>query len=156
MQNFVNFYSPTIKSKNAFYLPVEDAKVSFVDVRDIAAIAVKTLTDDDGGGGNGSRHNGKAYTITGPEALSYYQVADILSNATGKKIGYVNISEEDTRIGMKDMGINEWLINIIIETFLYYYRKGYASQVSDAVESITGNKPISFAQFAMDHVGAFR
>jgi uncharacterized protein YbjT (DUF2867 family) len=54
MQNFVNFYVPSIKSKNAFYLPAEDAKVSFVDVRDIAAIAVKTLTDD----GNG-RHVGK-------------------------------------------------------------------------------------------------
>jgi uncharacterized protein YbjT (DUF2867 family) len=84
MQNFVNFYSPTIKNKNAIYLPAEDAKVSFVDVRDIAAVAVKTLTED----GN-NRHNGKAYTITGPEALSYYQVAEILSNATGKKINYV-------------------------------------------------------------------
>jgi uncharacterized protein YbjT (DUF2867 family) len=61
MQNFANFYGLTIKSKYAFYLPAEDAKVSFVDVRDIAAVAVKTLTDD----GN-SRHGGKAYTITGP------------------------------------------------------------------------------------------
>ena len=55
MQNVVNFYSPTIKSKNALYLPAEDAMVSFVDIRDIADIAVKTLTDN----GNG-RHDGKA------------------------------------------------------------------------------------------------
>ncbi|MGA9169133.1 MAG: SDR family oxidoreductase [Nitrososphaeraceae archaeon] len=153
MQNFVNFYNPTIKSKNAFYLPAEDAKVSFVDVRDIAAIAVKTLTEDDDG--NGSRHNGKAYNITGPEALTCYQVAEILSNATGKKISYVNISEEDTRLGMKDMGWDDWLINTILQLY-DLYRKGYASQVTDAVESITGNKPISFAQFAMDHAEAFR
>lgn len=105
MQNFVNFYGATIKSKNVFYLPAEDAKVSFVDVREIAAIAMKTLTDD----GNG-RHNGKANAITGPETLSYYQVAEILSNATGKKIDYVNVSEEDSRLGMKDMGWDDWLI----------------------------------------------
>jgi uncharacterized protein YbjT (DUF2867 family) len=119
-----NFYGRTIKSKNVFYLPAEDAKVSFVDVRDIAAIAVKTLTDD----GNG-RHNGKAYTITGPEALTYYQVAEILSNATGKKLDYVNVSEEDIRLGMRDMGWDDWLINTTLQLF-DLYRKGYASQVS--------------------------
>lgn len=43
MQNFVNFHSSSIKSNNAFYLPAEDAKVSLVDVRDIAAVAVKSL-----------------------------------------------------------------------------------------------------------------
>jgi uncharacterized protein YbjT (DUF2867 family) len=83
MQNFVNFHSPSIKSNNAFYLPAQDAKVSIVDVRDIAAVAVKALTDDDG---NDDKHNNKRYLITGPEALSYYQAAEILSNATGKKI----------------------------------------------------------------------
>jgi uncharacterized protein YbjT (DUF2867 family) len=153
MQNFVNFYNSTIKSKNAFYLPAEDAKVSFVDVRDIAAIAVKTLTDDDDG--NGSRHNGKAYAITGPEALSYYQVAEILSNATGKKIDYVNISEEDTRLGMKDMGWDDWLINTTLQLF-DLYRKGYASQVSSTIEELLGRNPISFPQFAKDYAQAFR
>jgi uncharacterized protein YbjT (DUF2867 family) len=151
MQNFVNFYNSTIKSKNAFYLPAEDAKVSFVDVRDIAAIAVKTLTDDDGN----SRHIGKAYTITGPEALSYYQVAEILSNATGKEIDYVNISEEDTRLGMKDMGWGDWLINTTLQLF-DLYRKGYASQVSSAVEEVLARKPISFPQFAKDYASAFK
>ena len=53
------------------------------------------------------------------------------------------------------MGMNEWFINIALELF-DNYRKGYASQVYDAVESITGKKPISFSQFAMDYAGAFR
>jgi uncharacterized protein YbjT (DUF2867 family) len=61
MQNFVNFDSQTIKEQGAFYLPAGDPKVSFVDVRDIAAIAVKTLTDDDG---NDDKHNNKTYTIS--------------------------------------------------------------------------------------------
>jgi uncharacterized protein YbjT (DUF2867 family) len=65
MQNFVNFDSQTIKVQGAFYLPAGDPKVSFVDVRDIAAIAVKTFTDDDG---NDDKHNNKTYTITGSDA----------------------------------------------------------------------------------------
>jgi uncharacterized protein YbjT (DUF2867 family) len=150
MQNFVNFYGPSIRSKNAIYLPAEDAKVSFVDVRDIAAVAVKALTDDES-----SRHNGKAYTLTGPEALSYYQAAEILSNETGKKIGYVNVSEEVLRLGMKDMGVDDWSINTFAELFRLY-RKGFASQLSSAVEEVTGKKPISFSQFAKDYAQAFK
>jgi uncharacterized protein YbjT (DUF2867 family) len=57
MQNFINLHSPSIKGNNAFYMAVGDAKVSIVDVRDIAAVAVKALTED----GNDDRHNGKVY-----------------------------------------------------------------------------------------------
>lgn len=103
---------------------------------------------------NGRRHIGKAYDITGPEALSHYQAAEILSYATGKKISYVNISEAEARRRMKDIGLDEWFINITLEQ-ADNYRKGYASRLSDAVESITGNKLISFAQFAKDYAGAF-
>jgi uncharacterized protein YbjT (DUF2867 family) len=155
MQNFVNFYAPTIKTNNAFYIPGGDAKVSFVDVRDVAAVAAKVLTEHDE---SESRHFGKAYDITGPEPLSFYQAAEILSNTAGKKVNYVNIvniPEADARRGMRAMGMNESFINTALELF-DNYRKGYASRVSDAVESITGNKPISFAQFAMDYAGAFR
>jgi uncharacterized protein YbjT (DUF2867 family) len=147
MQNFINFHSPSIKSNNAFYIPLEDAKVSLVDVRDIAAVAVKSLTDD--------KYNNKTYRITGPEALSYHQAAEILSTAAGKKISYVNISEEEARAAMKEMGMSEWLINTISE-LADYFRKGNASEVSSAVEEVTGKKPISFSQFAKDYAEAFR
>ena len=109
MQNFVNWFSQTIKEEGAFWR-VGDTKVSFVDVRDIAAVAVQALINNHDG-----RHNGKAYTITGPEALSYYQVAEILSNATGKKIDYVNISKEDARRRLENSALSDWWINIIIE-----------------------------------------
>ena len=144
MQNFINLHSPSIKSNNAFYRPLEDAKVSLVDVRDIAAVAVKSLTDD--------KYNNKTYLITGPEALSYHQVADILSNATGKKISYVNISGEEARAAMKEMGMNDWTISELAD----YFRKRNASEVSSAVEEVTGKKPISFSQFAKDYAEAFR
>jgi uncharacterized protein YbjT (DUF2867 family) len=148
MQNFINFHSPSIKGNNAFYVPLEDAKVSLVDVRDIAAVAVKSLIDED-------KHKNKTYLITGPEALSYHQVAEILSNTTGRKINYVNISDEEAKAAMKEIGMSDWLINTVSE-LSEYFRKGKASEISPAVEDVTGNKPISFSQFAKDYAEAFR
>lgn len=151
MQNFINFHGHSIKNNNAFYLPMESAKVSVVDVRDIAAVAVKALTEN----GDNNKHNNKIYLIAGPEALSYHQMAELLSNATGKKISYTSISEEEARAAMKEMGMDDWLINAILELY-NYFRKEYASQVSSAVEEVTGKKPIPFTQFARDYVEAFR
>ena len=150
MQNFINFRGHSIKNNNAFYLPLENAKVSVVDVRDIAAVAVKALMEN-----GDNKYKNKKYLITGPEALSYHQMAELLSNATGKKISYVAISEEEAKGGMKEMGMDNWLINTISE-LSNYFKKGYASQVSSAVEEVTGKKPISFSQFANDYVEAFR
>jgi uncharacterized protein YbjT (DUF2867 family) len=148
MQNFVNFHSPSIKGNNAFYIPLEDAKVSLVDVRDIAAVAVKSLIDED-------KHKNKTYLITGPEALSYHQVAETLSSTIGRKINYVNISDEEARAAMKEIGMSDWLINTVSE-LSDYFRKGKASEISSAVEEVTGRKPVSFSQFANDYADSFR
>ena len=152
MQNFVTFYSHFINTQGAFYVPAGDAKASFVDVRDIAAVAVQVLNGNKNGE---SKHIGKAYDITGGEAISYGQAAEILSKEIGKKVNYVNISDEDTRKGMKDMGADEWTINSMIELF-GTTRAGYLSEVSPAVEQITGDKPITFSQFARDYAEAFK
>ena len=152
MQNFVTFYSNFIKTQGAFYVPAGDAKASFVDVRDIAAVAVQALS----GSKNGeSKHIGKAYDITGAEALSYGEAAEILSKELAKKVSYVNISDEDARKGMKDMGADEWTINSMIELF-GITRAGYLSEISPAVEQVTGNKPTTFSQFARDYASAFK
>jgi uncharacterized protein YbjT (DUF2867 family) len=147
MQNFVNFLSQMIREQGSFYLPAGDGKVSFVDIRDIAAVAVQALTNN--------YHSKKAYTITGQEAISYEDAAKILSEQVGKNISYVNVSEEQTREGMKSMGMNEWFINSMMELY-DITRMGYASQVSSAIEEITGRKPISFSQFARDYAESFR
>ena len=148
MQNFVNFYSPMIKSQGALYAPAGDGKVSFVDVRDIAAVAVQALIND-------NQHKGQSYNITGPEVLSYGQAAETLSRELGKEIKYVNIPDEDARKGMKDMCMDGWSANSMIELF-DITRKGYASDISSVVEELIGRKPISFSQFVKDYVQAFR
>jgi uncharacterized protein YbjT (DUF2867 family) len=153
MQNFVTQFGHTIRTQNVFYVPAGDAKMSFVDARDIAAIAVGMLTNNSNGGSQ-QRHN-KAYDITGQDALSYRQVADILSNEVGKKISYIDITEDGARKGMEQIGMSDWFIDIMIELFRII-RAGYGSETTAAVEHITGRKPISFAQFAKDYAEVFR
>jgi uncharacterized protein YbjT (DUF2867 family) len=146
MQNYLGL-SSSIKSQGVFYAPLLDSRTSFVDVRDIAAVAVEALTK--------SGHENKAYNITGPEAVSNYDIANILSKTTGRKISYVNISDDDARKGMKENGMQEWTINALMD--LYNFQKaGKASHVSLDVERVTNRKPISFEQFAKDYSETFR
>ena len=152
MQNFVMYYSHFIKTQGAFYVPAGDAKASFVDV---AAVAVQALSGSRSSKNGESKHIGKAYDITGGEALSYGEAAETLSKEIGKKVNYVNISEEDARKGMKDVGAYEWTINSMTELF-GITRAGYLSEISPAVEQVTGKKPITFSQFARDYAGAFK
>ena len=151
MQNFINFFGQTIKNQNAFYLPAGDGKVSFVDVRDIAAVAVKTLVAND----NDNQHIGKAYGITGDELLTYKQAAEILSKEVGKKINYVHISDEDARKAMKGIGIEDWLIDGMMELYSII-KDGHAEQITNTVEQILGKKPGSFSQFAKEYAEFFR
>ncbi len=139
----------TIKNQNAFYLPAGDGKVSFVDVRDIAAVAVNVLTK------NRSQHENKSYDITGRYTSSFSQAAEILSKEIGKRVSYIDIPEEDARKGMKAMGMENWFIDAMME-FNNIIRAGHASQMTTVVEQITGRKPILFGQFAKDHAGALR
>jgi hypothetical protein len=87
--------------------------------------------------------------------LSFDQAAEILSKEIGRTISYVDIPGEDARKGMKEMGMEDWLIGAIME-FNNQIKAGYASKMTDVVKQITGRNPILFAQFAMDYVEALR
>ena len=154
MQNFINFFGQTIKTQNAIYLPAGDGKVSFVDVRDIAAVATEILLAKNNGSKSKQQHEYKKYDITGHEAISYSQAAEILSNVLGRRISYVNVTEEDARNAMKKMGMEDWLIDALVELYSVI-RSGYGSQSTTVVEQITGRKPISLEQFARDYASFF-
>ncbi len=82
MQNSFMF-AATIKAQGTFYAPFGEAKVSYVDARDVAAVAFHALTADG--------HEGKAYEITGPQALSYHDMARELSSVLGREVKYVEV-----------------------------------------------------------------
>jgi uncharacterized protein YbjT (DUF2867 family) len=74
-------------------------------------------------------HNGKSFTLTGPEAISYRDAANILSQHIGREISYENISEDDTRKGIKEIGMNDWHANILLE-LLHLSKEGDLSNIS--------------------------
>ena len=145
MQNLLGL-APTIVSQGEFYQPAADGKVSHIDVRDIAAVAAKALTE------NG--HQGKTYVITGPEALSYDDVARKLSTALGRPVKYVNITPEDFKKSLLGWGIPEFMADGLNE-FFAAIRAGYCAVVTNTVEEVTKRKPISFDDFVRDFAGAF-
>lgn len=147
MQNYLGF-ADSIRTQGTFSIPVGDSKTSFVDTRDIAAVAVQALTKS-------KEHTNKVYNITGPEAISNYEIAEILSNIGKKRITYVDVSDNDARRRMKNSGMQEWAVESLMELF-GFQKDGNASIVSLDVERITDRKPISFVQFATDYADLFR
>lgn len=143
MQNFLTYFGGSIRSEGKIYLPVGEGKVSYIDARDIAAVAAEVLTK--------KGRKGKVYSLTGPEALSAGDVAGIFSRASGRKITYVDVPEEDARKAMRELGMPGWTVDAIMELH-GIARGGYASGVTSTVEDLTGKKPITFEQFAKDNL----
>ena len=136
-----------IRATGGLHLPASDAKLSFIDVRDIAAVGLAALTDP--------RHAGSAYTLTGGEALDHYDVARMLSREAGKTITYVPLSEEEARDGLKRAGVAEDLI----ERWTRFYRivrQGLCAPVTRDAETVLGRSTITFEQYAKDHAASWR
>ena len=145
MQGLLGFRS-TIKEKNAFYAAAGDAKVSIVDVRDIAAVAVAALTTPG--------HAGKTYDLTGPQALTHAQIAAHLSIALGHPIAFVNVPPQVMRDAMTGMGMPVWQADGLVEDYAHYER-GEAAAVASGVEKATGKAPRSFDTFTHDYAAMF-
>jgi uncharacterized protein YbjT (DUF2867 family) len=146
MQTYLRF-QPTIATQGKFFAPCKDSRVSPVDIRDIAAVAAAVLT--------GSGHEGKSYVITGPESLTYAEIADKLTEAVGKKIVYVDVPLEQAGKTMVGNGSPQWYVEGQMEQYLVRL-KGYQAAVTKVVSEVAKKKPISFDQFARDHAAYFR
>jgi uncharacterized protein YbjT (DUF2867 family) len=147
MQNLINYNSGTINGQNAFYAAQGDGAVSHIDIRDIAAAAVKVLSSDG--------HEGKACSLTGPEALTNAQIGEKLSRALGRTIRYVDVPAGELRKSLLSAGVPEWSADALLD-LQRLYREGGASLVDPTVERITGRKARSFDEFARDYSSAFR
>jgi uncharacterized protein YbjT (DUF2867 family) len=123
--------------------PAADCKVSVVDVRDIAAVAAVVLTRDG--------HLGKTYDITGPEALTHQELAEQVSEVTGRHIDYIDIPEDKMREALLSFGMPAWQAAGLLEDYAHY-RRGEASVVSSDVEMVTGKKPRPFRTFLAETV----
>jgi len=138
MQGLLAFRA-SIASEGRFFAPAGEARVSIVDVRDIAALATAALT--------GNSHEGKVYDVTGPEALTHTEMASQLSEALGKQITFTDIPEAAMRNALVGLGFPHWQADGLVEDYAHY-RRGEAAGISTAVQDVTGVPPHTLLAFA--------
>jgi len=125
----------------AIYTAAQDGPVAMIDARDIAAVAVAALTSHN--------HEGQTYTPTGPEAVTFDDVATIVSTETGEQVRHVRVPPDAVRDAMHATGVQDWFAEDMakLHTML---ATGYEDVVTDDVRTVTGHPPRTVAQFAAD------
>jgi len=146
MQNALGFAS-TVKKQGAFYTPAKQGRVSFVDARDVAAVAAAALSEPG--------HENRSYTITGPAALSYAEVAEKISNAIGTKVTYVDVSPEAAKKGMTDAGLSEWMADAINE-LSSTWSEDFGAEVTNVISEVVSKQPNTYDDFLRDFAPVFK
>jgi len=148
LQNFLRDDAASIKTSNKFHKPGGNCRISHVDVRDIADVAVVVLTDPI------EKHQGQTYFVSGPESLTYDETAERISRALGKKVDYVPIDDFSFFSALKSFKIPDHIAHMLVKLFQFYRTNG-ASEAFLDTKIITGNNPRSVEQFFTDHKDQF-
>jgi uncharacterized protein YbjT (DUF2867 family) len=134
--------APSVASTGSFHAP-SVGRVSMVDARDVAAAAAAVLTGDG--------HEGRAYVLTGPEPLSYLDIADRYTHALGRPVSWVEASLGEAEQALLGSGMGRDAAAGVREILVRYREGGVTAEVSPAVEALTGRRPRSFADFLHDY-----
>jgi uncharacterized protein YbjT (DUF2867 family) len=128
------------------YAPAGEARIAMIDPRDVGAAAAAVLAT--------AGHEGRTYVLTGPQAITYAEVAAALTAATASEVEFIDLSAEDARLGMIEAGLPEFVAEQVGAIFAQA-RQGMAEQVTATVESLTGRPPHDVASFARSQAQAF-
>jgi len=142
MQNLNTAQRAEIRDRDEIYVPVGMARTSFIDARDIGAVAALALTQP--------ATENKVYELTGGEALDYVQVAEMLSQALGRKITYKNPSTAAYFI--RQLQQKASVPYALVTAWLYTNtRNGMADRVTNEVQQVLGRLPITMSQYIEDY-----
>lgn len=147
-QNFHTFWGHGVRAAQTLALPAAEARVAFLDARDISASAFAALTRED-------VELDRAYELTGPDALTHAAAAGVLSEAVGKTIHYRSISDDAFREQLAPSGLPADYIEALVGLFAAV-RRGVADKVTTDVEALTGTSPRPLARYAQDHRSLLR
>src|SRR5215203_5426217 len=139
-------WADEVRREGILAMPANGASVAMVDPRDISAVAASVLL--------GEEHGDQTYTVTGPTAITFEQVAKELSDVAGRSVRYVDLPDETAGPTLIGLGYPEFAIPQIV-TLFGILRRGDQSKASEIVRDLTGREPRSISQFARDHAGRF-
>jgi len=145
MQNFLAF-APSIAYERVFHAPMGSARVAMVDLRDVAAVAARVLTEEG--------HEGKVYEISGPEALSFGEAATRLSAALGRTVDYIDVTPEAARGAMVASGVPAWYAEALTELYALLAR-GCEENVTPVLDEMGVSSPRKFEHFTQEHAEMF-
>ena len=142
MQNLSTTHSAEIRELDEIWVPAgRRSRTAHVDARDVAAVAARALVEDG--------HDGKAYTPTGPSALTYDEIARILTTELGRPIRYADPGLVAFWRRVRRRGTPRAMVGVMLGIYTAA-RLGLAAGITDDVERITGRPPIAFSAFAHD------
>lgn len=142
MQNLDTTHRADIAEHDDIFIPAGNAKTAFVDARDLGAVAAHVLTTPG--------HENKAYDLTGKEALTYYEVADIFTDVLGREITYSSPSLLSFARRMRKYG-HPWGYVVVTAGLYLSTRQGSAEAIADDVPELLGRDPITMRQYVEDY-----
>lgn len=145
LQNFLRS-AGEIRATGGFSQPMCDAPISFVDAGDVARVAARVLTE--------SGHDKARYDLTGPAALTYAEMAEVLTAELGRPVRFTGLSDAEALAGLRARGLPEFNVNALVEVGRAY-RDGGAERVTDTVRELTGQTPRSAAEFVRANRAVF-
>jgi uncharacterized protein YbjT (DUF2867 family) len=146
MQNFLAL-APAIAKTSSFGSSTGAGRLGMIDARDVGAVAAEIAASP-------AAHAGKTYWPTGPELLSYSDVADVLSKVLGRHITYRELSYAKDKDAMIRAGLPEPVAEMNAQAF-GLVAAGDAAWLTRDVPSLLGRPARSFEQFATDYAAAF-
>jgi uncharacterized protein YbjT (DUF2867 family) len=138
---------PSIQTNQRLIRPMGDARLSPVDLRDVARVVHRVLTT--------TGHEGRRYEVTGPEALTMSDIARAISEAVGGTIPYVDCTPEEHILAMKAEGAPPPILDVLSPLYRERRKSRYSSVNLDTYREL-GIRPTSFAEFARDHADRWR
>ncbi|MFT4890861.1 MAG: hypothetical protein ACI9YT_001782 [Halobacteriales archaeon] len=145
-QNLLEVHRRGILERDAILVPAGDGTTSFVDARDLGAVAATALTEPG--------HANRAYDLTGPEALDYHEVAAVFSDVLDREIGYGNPSIREFVSWRRTLG-DQWRFVAIMIVLYTTARLGFAGRVTNDVERVLGRSPRDVRAFVEDYAAEF-
>ena len=140
-----------VAAEGRLYAPAGQARIAMIDPRDVGAAAAEVLLSP---GLASPGHEGRTYLVTGPEAITFSQVAAGLSAAVGHRIEFTDIPGEAAEQAMIAGGMPAFVAGQIVRIFAQL-RQGADRRVTATVQALTGNAPRDVAAFARDHARLF-
>lgn len=125
---------PAVAATGALPNPIGTAGISFISAKDVGECAAEALTDP--------RWEGRTLTLTGPRAVTYQHIADLLGARTGQPLPIRDITPADVRVSLEHRGMPAWEAEHFEEMY-QLFRDHRSEHVTEDVQDMLGRPPVT-------------